>query len=79
MLVHEVLTPGYVASRPEQFQRFAARYHTTTRQLADLAREARPPLLVLYHYSALSPDELLSEMLSAYAGHFVVGRDLDVY
>src|SRR6266581_4842711 len=34
---------------------------------------------ILIHYNALSPEELLSDMLTRYAGHFVVGRDLDVY
>ena len=79
VLIHEVLTPTWLATRPETFQRFAAKYHTTTTQLADLAREARPRLLILYHYSSVSPEELQSEMLARYAGHFVIGRDLDVY
>lgn len=79
VLIHEVLTPAFLASRPETFQRFAAKYHTTTTQLADLAREARPRLLILYHYSSQSPEELQSEMLARYSGHFVIGRDLDVY
>jgi ribonuclease BN (tRNA processing enzyme) len=79
VLVHEVLTPAFLATRPETFQRFAAKYHTTTAPLADLAREARPRLLVIYHYSSLSPEELQSEMRARYPGHFVIGRDLDVY
>jgi ribonuclease BN (tRNA processing enzyme) len=79
VLIHEVLTPAHLATRPETFQRFAAKYHTTTTQLADLAREARPRLLILYHYSSVSPEELLDDMLARYSGHFVIGRDLDVY
>jgi ribonuclease Z len=79
VLIHEVLTPAWLATRPETFQRFAAKYHTTTTQLADLAREARPRLLILYHYSSVSPEELQSDMLARYSGHFVIGRDLDVY
>jgi len=79
ILIHEAQTPAWLATRPATFQQFAAKYHTRTAQLADLAREAKPRLLILIHYNALSPEELLSDMLTRYAGHFVVGRDLDVY
>ena len=79
VLIHEVHTPAWVATRPERFQQFAAKFHTTTAQLADLATKAKPKLLILYHYSSLSPQELLADMLSRYAGHFVVGQDLGVY
>ena len=79
VLIHEVLTPALVAARPEQFQRFAAKYHTTTPQLAELATQAKPRLLILYHYGALSSEELLHDMMARYSGHFVVGRDLDVF
>ena len=79
VLIHEAHSPAWVATRPETFQRFSEKYHTTTPQLADLAREARPRLLILYHYSSRSPEELFEEMLARYPGHFVIGRDLDVY
>ena len=79
VLIHEAHSPAWLATRPETFQRFAAKYHTTTDQLADLAREAKPRLLILYHYSGRTPDELFGEMLARYPGHFVIGRDLDIY
>ena len=88
VLIHEVHTLGWLAKRPD-FQAYAARYHTTTAQLAELASQAKPRLLILYHASialrpavnprASSPGELLSEMATRYSGHVVVGRDLDVY
>lgn len=88
VLIHEVQTLESLAKRPD-FQDFAAHYHTTTAQLAQLATEAKPRLLVLYHASiawrpginpqASSPEELLSELTARYSGHVVVGRDLDVY
>jgi ribonuclease BN (tRNA processing enzyme) len=78
-LIHEAITPAWLATRPERFQRFAAKFHTTTTQLADLATNAKPKLLVLYHYSDLSQEELLGEMLAHYAGHFIIGQDLGVY
>ena len=86
VLVHEVHTPAWLAARPEAggapagtFRRFSEKYHTTTAQLAKLASEAKPRLPILYHYSSVSPEELQSAMMSRYPGHFVIGRDLDVY
>jgi ribonuclease Z len=79
VLIHEAHSPAWVATRPETFQRFSEKYHTTTPQLAELARAARPRLLVLYHYVSLLPDDLFTEMQTFYPGHFVIGRDLDVY
>jgi hypothetical protein len=35
--------------------------------------------LILYHYNSLTPEELQTDMMKRYAGHFVIGRDLDVY
>jgi ribonuclease BN (tRNA processing enzyme) len=86
VLIHEAHTPAWLAARPEAgnaapgtFRRFSEKYHTTTPELAELARQAKPRLLVLYHYNSLSFDELQADMMSRYAGQFVIGRDLDVY
>ena len=79
VLIHEAETPAWLATRLETFQRFAAKYHTTTPELAELATKAKPRLLILYHYNGLSLEELKSDMLARYRGKFVVGRDLDVY
>jgi ribonuclease BN (tRNA processing enzyme) len=86
VLIHEVHTSAWLAARPEAggapagtFRRFSEKYHTTTEQLADLARQAKPRLLVLYHYNSVSAEELQADMMTRYAGHFVIGRDLDVY
>jgi ribonuclease BN (tRNA processing enzyme) len=54
VLIHEANTPAWLATRPDTFQRFAAKYHTTTGQLAEFARQAKPRLLIFYHYSGLS-------------------------
>jgi len=79
VLIHEANTPAWLATRPDYFQQFAAKFHTTTTELAELAGKAKPRLLILYHYAGLSPQEIHDEMLARYAGHFVIGRDLDVY
>jgi ribonuclease BN (tRNA processing enzyme) len=86
VLIHEVHTEAWLAARPEAggappgtFRRFSEKYHTTTSQLGELARLARPRLLILYHYNSLSPDELQSDMMKHYPGQFAIGRDLEVY
>ena len=79
VLIHEAHTPAWLAGRPVTFQEFSAKYHTTTHQLAELAKAAKPKLLILYHYSGLSYDEILNDMKSHYPDKFVIGRDLDVY
>jgi ribonuclease Z len=77
VLVHEAVAMAWLSTRPPSFQAFAAKYHTTTVQLAELASKARPKLLVIYHTD--SGEEVLREMLDRYPGHVVVGRDLDIY
>jgi ribonuclease BN (tRNA processing enzyme) len=87
VLVHEVLTLDWLSRRPD-FHEYAARHHTTTTQLVELATKARPRLLILSHTSLSlrpavdsersSPATMLREM-SKYTGQVVVGRDLDVY
>jgi len=79
VLIHEAHTPAWLATRPDHFQRFSAKYHTTTQELAELANKAKPKLLVLYHYSSLSPDELFDDMTSRYSGRFAIAQDLDAY
>lgn len=88
VLIHEVLTAEWLAKRPD-FHDYASRYHTTTAQLAELASQAKPRLLILHHASIAirpavdsvrsTPAALLAEMAARYSGHVVVGRDLDVY
>jgi ribonuclease Z len=79
VLIHEGTTLAWLAKRPPTFQAFATKYHTTTAQLAELAVQAKPRLLIVYHAQSSSPEELLLEMIGRYPGHVVVGRDLDVY
>jgi ribonuclease BN (tRNA processing enzyme) len=96
VLIHEALTMKFLNNpmRPElqgiDIRTYSAKYHTTTPQLAELANQAKPGLLILYHNPitlqptprpyASTPDDLLREIKEAgYDGKVVVGRDLDVY
>lgn len=87
VLIHEVLTHDWLARRPD-FHAYAAQHHTTTTQLTELAKQAKPGLLILYHASLSlrpavdaerSPPAVLLNEMSRYPGRVVVGRDLDVY
>jgi ribonuclease BN (tRNA processing enzyme) len=87
VLIHEVYTRAGYDRGPPSWKEYRQKYHTSPRELADLASRARPKLLILYHQSygikdgrPLSNEEdLLREMKAAYAGKFVSGHDLDVY
>jgi ribonuclease BN (tRNA processing enzyme) len=94
ILVHEALTEKFLDNpmRPNtqgyDIRAYAAKYHTTTTQLVQLANKAKPRLLILHHNPitlrpqkrplASTPEDLLQEM-NGYKGKVVVGRDLDVY
>src|SRR5207245_4177724 len=81
-LIHEASRLEWLAKRPD-FQPHAAKYHTNTRQLAELASKAKPRLLIIYHASialrpalrpqASSPEELLKKVLSGYSGEVLGG------
>jgi len=81
VLIHEVYSTAGFARRPPEWQRYHAAFHTSSRELARLAAEARPSLLLLYHclFWGTSEEELLGEIRELYDGKVVVGRDLGVY
>ncbi|HXS74595.1 MAG TPA: MBL fold metallo-hydrolase [Terracidiphilus sp.] len=57
-------------------------FHTSTRQLAELASRAKPKLLVLYHqlyFGAPEEVDLVKEIHQTYSGLVVNGRDLTEY
>ena len=83
ILIHEVYTEaGYAKASPE-WQRMRRAYHTSSRQMGELATRARPGLLILYHqsyqFTQSSEEDLMREMRAAYRGRFVSGHDLDVF
>jgi ribonuclease BN (tRNA processing enzyme) len=94
VLIHEAQSLKFINSpmRPNpqgyDIKAYVEKYHTTTPQLVELAKKAKPGLLILYHNPislrpqkrpfATSPDDLLQEM-KGYSGRIAVGRDLDVY
>lgn len=81
VLVHEVYGAARFATRPPEWQRYHARAHTSTVELAGMAARARPGTLVLTHLLlwGATPAELVAEIRGAgYAGAVRAGRDLEV-
>jgi len=81
VLIHEVYSQAGFATRPPEWQKYHSRFHTSSRELAEIASKARPGLLVLYHqlFWGTSEDNLLKEVREGYAGRVVSGSDLDIY
>jgi len=82
VLVHEVYSAERFTTRPPEWQRYHARFHTSTTELAEIANRARPGILVLYHQLLWGTDDegLVAELRAAgYLGPLASGRDLDVY
>jgi ribonuclease BN (tRNA processing enzyme) len=81
VLIHEVYSTAGFARRPAEWQKYHARYHTSSAELAAIATKARPGLLVLTHqlFWGTSEKDLLAEVTRGYGGKVVSGHDLDVY
>jgi ribonuclease BN (tRNA processing enzyme) len=81
VLIHEVYSTAGFAKRPPEWQRYHARYHTSSEQLAEIATKAHPGLLVLTHqlFWGTSEQDLLAEVTSRYTGKVVSAHDLDVF
>ena len=81
VLVHEVYSAAGLPERPPAWQTYHSRVHTSALELAALAREIRPGLLLLYHqlFWGGVPDDLVAEVAAGYAGAIVSANDLDIY
>ncbi|HSD70706.1 MAG TPA: MBL fold metallo-hydrolase [Woeseiaceae bacterium] len=81
VLIHEVISDSGLLNNSEAFQAYHRRSHTTATDLARLASEARPGLLVLYHglYYGVPEAHLLEEVKAGYDGPVVLANDLDLF
>jgi ribonuclease BN (tRNA processing enzyme) len=81
ILVHEVYSDAGLKKRTQRWQDYHSTFHTSTFQLADIANQVKPKLLVLNHQLTFgtSLQSLLDELKSKYAGPVVNGADLDVF
>lgn len=83
VLIHEVISSTTFGAREPEWQRYHAAYHTRSEDLADIARRAKPKLLVLYHQlygKGGTDDDLIREIREAgYEGKVVSAQDLQVF
>jgi ribonuclease BN (tRNA processing enzyme) len=81
VLIHEVYSEAGFRKRPPVWQKYHASFHTSSRELAQIATKARPRLLILYHqlFWDTSEEELVNEVRRSFGGQVVSGRDLDIY
>jgi ribonuclease BN (tRNA processing enzyme) len=84
LLLHEVYSQAWFRERPSARQKYHARFHTSTAELAAIAQQAQPRQLVLYHQLFRLSDNvdvvLIDEMRKAgYAGAVMSAHDLDIF
>ena len=81
ILVHEVYSEAGLKKRTQRWQDYHSTFHTSTYQLADIANQVKPKLLILNHQLTFgtSLQSLLDEVQSRYKGVVVNGSDLDVF
>jgi ribonuclease BN (tRNA processing enzyme) len=82
VLVHEVYSLKAYATQPPEWKLYHAQSHTSTKELAEIAKRAHPKLLVLSHVIAWDGDyeQLVKEIKAAgYDGEVKLGADLGVY
>lgn len=81
VLVHEVYSDAGFARRSADWQAYHASAHTSATELARLASQARPGLLVLTHqlFWGTPAEDLVAEVRAGYRGRVVSGSDLDLF
>jgi ribonuclease Z len=81
ILVHEVYSQAGYQEKSEAWKAYHAAHHTSTLELGEIARAARPGKVVLYHilFWGHSEADLLKEIRSVYQGEVIVGQDLDIF
>lgn len=78
VLIHEVFSTAGLARRPAKWRAYHTAVHTSSKDVAAVARKARPGVLVLVHHLqwGTGDRELVREVRSGYRGRVVYGRDL---
>ncbi|MEE8295161.1 MAG: MBL fold metallo-hydrolase [Sphingomonadales bacterium] len=82
ILVHEVYSEAGFETLPEDWKIYHSAHHTSASDLARIANEVRPGLLVLSHqiqWDDLPYELILEEVKKEYDGEVAFGNDGDVY
>lgn len=81
VLVHEVYSSAGAETLPPDARRYHRRFHTSAAQLGELAKRARPELLVLHHQLlwGAAPSTVTGPISARWEGRVEWGDDLDVF
>jgi ribonuclease BN (tRNA processing enzyme) len=86
VLIHEAYSMMTYNAVSPRYQEYRRKHHTSSREVAQLANEARPGLLILHHRAnpggvgRPNPEQvLLEEVRQLYRGKVVIGHDLEVF
>jgi ribonuclease Z len=81
ILVHEVYSQAGYETKSADWKAYHSVHHTSTLELAEIARKAEPGKVILYHilFWGSSEAELLQEIQTVYSGEVHVGADLDIF
>jgi ribonuclease BN (tRNA processing enzyme) len=84
LLLHEVYSetePEHGHRNNQDWPEYMRQFHTSTAQLAEMANQVKPKLLVLYHqiWGTVGDEALVKEVRRTYQGNVLSAKDLDVY
>jgi len=81
VLLHEVYNPHGDELKEEHWKEYFRTFHTSPAELGEIARRARPRLLVVYHQvlEKLPEADLVKQIRKEYSGDWVSAKDLGVY
>ncbi len=81
ILIHEVYSQEGFNSRTDAWKAYHSQFHTSTKQLAEIANTIKPKLLLLTHQLIWTSTEekLLEEIKKDYNGKVISGHDLDIF
>jgi ribonuclease Z len=81
ILVHEVYSNVGFRHRPAMWREYHRHAHTSTIELAKIANETQPRLLVLTHalFWGVSEEDLVNEIRDRYDGEVILAHDLDAF
>jgi len=81
ILIHEVYYKKAFDRKDDFWKKYHSINHTSTHELAEMVKEAKPKLVILYHtlFWGSNEQDLLDEISDIYDGVVVVGSDLQVF
>jgi len=81
ILIHEIYYKKGFNKRNDCWRKYHSTHHTSTYELAEIAKETKPGLIILYHilFFGGTEEDILNEIKEIYGGNVLVGKDLSIY